>query len=166
MGVAALVSVEEYLRTTYDPDCDYVDGELVERNLGEQSHGLLQLNIGSWLKERRNKFRCRVVTEVRLQVRPDRFRVPDVMVIPIEAAGEEIVRTPALLCIEILSRGDTLSEMWEKVGEYFAMGVPVCWIIDPRTGQAFHATPGNWAEVTDGILRAEGFEMPLADVLE
>ena len=68
--------------------------------------------------------------------------------------------------IEILSRGDTLSQMWEKVGEYFAMGVPVCWIIDPRTGQAFHATPGNWTEVTDGILRAEGFEMPLADVLE
>jgi Uma2 family endonuclease len=56
--------------------------------------------------------------------------------------------------------------MWEKVGEYFAMGVPVCWIIDPRTGQAFHATPGNWTEVTDGMLRAEGFEMPLADVLE
>ena len=28
------VSLEEYLRTDYEPDCDYVDGELEERNAG------------------------------------------------------------------------------------------------------------------------------------
>ena len=35
-----LVSVEEYLRTSYpDGDCEYVDGEIVERNVGEIDHG-------------------------------------------------------------------------------------------------------------------------------
>ena len=34
-----LISVEEYLSTSYHPDCDYVDGELEERNVGEYSHG-------------------------------------------------------------------------------------------------------------------------------
>jgi hypothetical protein len=31
---ATLVPVEEYLSTNYDPDCEYVDGQIVERNLG------------------------------------------------------------------------------------------------------------------------------------
>jgi Uma2 family endonuclease len=34
-----LVSVERYLRTSYpDGDCEYVDGEIVEPNLGEIDH--------------------------------------------------------------------------------------------------------------------------------
>jgi Uma2 family endonuclease len=33
-----MVSVEEYLTTSFNPDRDYVDGELEERNFGEQPH--------------------------------------------------------------------------------------------------------------------------------
>jgi hypothetical protein len=32
--------VSEYLRFIYEPDCDYVDGELQERNLSEQDIGV------------------------------------------------------------------------------------------------------------------------------
>ena len=38
----ALIPVEEYLRTVYRPDCDYIDGEVLERNLGEKPHARLQ----------------------------------------------------------------------------------------------------------------------------
>ena len=34
-AVKALVSVEEYPDTVYEPDCDYFDGELVDRNVGD-----------------------------------------------------------------------------------------------------------------------------------
>ena len=166
MAVGTAVSVEEYLSTTYHPDCDYVDGLVLERNVGEQSHGRLQLSIGRWLWDRQQRLRFRALSEVRLQVRRDRFRIPDLMLIPIEAADEEIVTTPPLLCIEILSRGDTINQMRERIGEYLVMGVPVCWIIDPRKGRAVCATPGTWAEVTDGVLRGGEIEMPLAEVLE
>ena len=44
MGVATLVPVEEYLSTSYDPDCDYVDGELEDRNVGEKGHSKVQGN--------------------------------------------------------------------------------------------------------------------------
>jgi hypothetical protein len=30
-----VVALEEYLRTSYDPDVEFVDGVLVERNVGE-----------------------------------------------------------------------------------------------------------------------------------
>ena len=34
MSSATLVSVQEYLTASFDPDRDYVDGELQERNSG------------------------------------------------------------------------------------------------------------------------------------
>jgi len=41
-----LVSVDEYSRTSYpDGDCEYVDGEIVERNVGEIDHANLQSRI-------------------------------------------------------------------------------------------------------------------------
>jgi hypothetical protein len=45
MPSRTLVSVEEYLHTSYDPDCDYVDGEIVERNVGELDHSDSQRRI-------------------------------------------------------------------------------------------------------------------------
>ena len=45
MSVETLVPIEEYLRTSYDPDVEYVDGILVERNVGDLPHGLVQSNV-------------------------------------------------------------------------------------------------------------------------
>ena len=59
-----------------------------------------------------------------------------------------------------------MSEIMERVDEYFEMGVPVSWVIDPRRRRAWVATPGNLAEATDGILRAGDLEMPLGAVLK
>ncbi len=42
-----LISVEEYLKTSYSPDCDYVDGVVEERNLGERDHSWIQAQIAS-----------------------------------------------------------------------------------------------------------------------
>jgi hypothetical protein len=37
MSTGTLISVEEYLRTSYSPDMEYVDGELVEINVANGS---------------------------------------------------------------------------------------------------------------------------------
>jgi hypothetical protein len=52
MASRTLISVEEYLRTSYRPDCDYVDGEVVERNVGEKDHSSLQKRIILYLGAR------------------------------------------------------------------------------------------------------------------
>ena len=51
MAAATLISLEEYLRTTYEPDCDFVDGVVEERNLGEWSHSTLQTVLIGYLCE-------------------------------------------------------------------------------------------------------------------
>jgi hypothetical protein len=62
---------------------------------------------------------------VRLQISPSRIRIPDLMLIAADAPREEIVRTAPLVCVELLSRGDTMRDMMQRLEDYFATGVPV-----------------------------------------
>jgi hypothetical protein len=36
----AQISIEEYLHIVYKPDCDFVEGELEEREVGEFDHAI------------------------------------------------------------------------------------------------------------------------------
>ncbi len=77
MATGSLVSVHEYLSTSYRPDCDYVDGVVLERNLGEYDHARLQMAVSAFYYLRRKEWGIRVVPEQRVQVSATRFRVPE-----------------------------------------------------------------------------------------
>jgi hypothetical protein len=38
MATATRIPIEQYLRTSYEPDADFIAGEIEERNLGEYDH--------------------------------------------------------------------------------------------------------------------------------
>jgi hypothetical protein len=38
-----LISVREYLRTSFSPDCEYVDGRIEERQWGDKSHSVKEV---------------------------------------------------------------------------------------------------------------------------
>ncbi len=145
------LSIAEYLHTTYRPDVDYVDGHLEERNLGEYDHGTLILRIARLLDDGCDAWNIRVGVDVRLQVAPNRFRVPDISVTSRATPKEQILRHPPLLCIEVLSPEDTLREMAERCGDYLAMGVPTVWIFDPATRQV------HVLGLPHGEIRTTGF---------
>jgi Uma2 family endonuclease len=166
MAAGTQISVEEYLRTSYRPDCDYVDGEVLKRNLGERKHSRAQREILFFLRDRYSHLRERIFPEQRVQVHPARFRVPDLCVTAAAAPIEEILTVPPDLCIEILSPEDSLTRMVERINDYFHLGVRICWIVDPIGRTGWEATPGMLKESTDGILRAAAIEMPLSEVLE
>jgi Uma2 family endonuclease len=65
------VSIEEYVRTSYRPDCDYVDGEVLERNWGEHDHSDLQTELVYYFRARRKQWRLHAVVEQRVQVSPN-----------------------------------------------------------------------------------------------
>jgi Uma2 family endonuclease len=166
MAAGTLVSVAEYLNTRYRPDCDYVDGEVRERNFGEFDHSSMQGEIIYWLRSHYSHLVRRVLPEQRVQVKATRFRIPDVCVLAEGAPREAVTRTPPLLCIEILSKEDRMNEVVDRLDDYFQMGVPVCWIIDPVKCRAWTATTGQLLEPEDGTLRAGEIEMPLSEVIE
>jgi hypothetical protein len=48
MASTTLISVSEYLKSSYRPDCDYVDGRVEQRNVGEHDHAALQAALILW----------------------------------------------------------------------------------------------------------------------
>jgi Uma2 family endonuclease len=160
---AELVSVREYLTTSYRPDCEYIDGRIEERNLGEYDHGLLQIILGQLFRNQREAWKIQVVTDVRTQVTSSRFRVPDLSVLRANAPRERIITHPALIAIEILSPEDRLSRFQDRIDDYLAFGVENIWIIDPERKAAYTATASGLHPVRSNELTVP--ETPIRVVL-
>jgi Uma2 family endonuclease len=168
MGAATLVSIEEYLSTSYSPDREYLDGRIVERNLGELTHGRIQRRLIVYFDLRVKELGIEVVPEQRVQVSRTRFRVPDVTVVKTSQIQGEIFTAPPHLCIEILSKDDTMLYMQEKIDDYLRFGVPYIWIINPRLRRGYIATKAGMIEAESGVLATAAPEIraPVAELLD
>jgi len=165
MASRTLISVEEYLRTSYRPDCDYVDGEVVERNMGETDHSWLQTMLSAYMVARRAQWGITVLVEQRVQVTETRFRVPDICVIRGPKPAEQILAKPPFICIEILSPEDRWPGVQQRIDDYLAMGVPNVWVLDPATKTAYAVTAQGTHQVAD-TLKTENpsVEVPLSEI--
>jgi Uma2 family endonuclease len=161
-NLSNLISIEEYLSTTYRPDVDYVDDEIEERNLGEFDHADLQFAIATLLRNKQQDRSIRVVGENRVRVSPTRVRIPDVCVLAANLPRERIISHPPLLCVEVLSPRDTLKAMRKRVQDFFDMGVKDIWIFDPGTRTAHACTASGTTEHKSGTLRVEGTKINLS----
>ena len=161
-----LVTVREYRATSYRPDCDYVDGVVVERNLGERDHARLQMAVSAYFYNRRKEWGIHVFPEQRVQVSRTRFRIPDVCVVLGDEPEEQIFTHPPFICVEILSPEDRLSAMQKRVGEFLEMGVPYVWILDPRKRTGWRVTGEGLLEIAE--MRTENPEIvvPLEALFE
>jgi Uma2 family endonuclease len=168
MPSRTLVSVDEYLRTSYDPDCDYVDGAIVERNVGELDHSELQGEIYAYFRSLGRKRNIRPYIEQHVQVGSSRFRIPDICVIHGGRPTEQIFTKPPFIAIEILSKDDRMSDMQERIDDYLKFGVSYVWVIDPRAHRAWVYTKDGSHEAKDGMLRTEDpeIELPLPEIFQ
>jgi Uma2 family endonuclease len=168
MGAATLVSVEAYLSTGYSPDREYLDGRIVERNLGERTHARIQRRLIVYFDLRSKELGIEVVPEQRVGVSPTRFRIPDVTVVKSSQVQGEIFTAPPHLCIEILSKDDTMEYMQEKIDDYLHFGVPYIWIINPRLRKGYIATKTGLVEAESGVLATSDpeIQVPVAELLD
>ena len=135
MTSTGLISVEEYLRLTTKPNCEYRDGVLYPKAMATTLHGLLQFMLMTMLY----RLGLKTASEVTVRLSPTKYLVPDVVAAPV--LQSPYPTEPVLLCCEILSPEDRLGTMLAKCEEYHAWGVPYCWVIDPvkRTAWEYHA---------------------------
>jgi Uma2 family endonuclease len=164
MSIATGVSLEEYLRTEYEPDCDYVDGVLEDRNVGKQTHGETQLAVGAFFHLQRKRLGIRVVTELRMRVSATRVRIPDVAIVAAEDT-DEVKQKPPLLVIEILSPDDRWSRLVKVLADYLAFGVPMIWIIDPYDKAAWVVTQDERTPQQVEELRWNDVVIQLSEIL-
>jgi Uma2 family endonuclease len=151
-----LISVEEYLSTGYEPDCEYDDGVIVERNLGEFEHSFLQTFLGTIFTNNMNQWGVFGLTEQRVQIKPRRFLVPDLCVLRLGTPREKILTRPPLVAIEIMSPEDTIRRASAKAVEYQEFGVEHVWVIDPSARVAYRGTPSGLELSPSGELTVPG----------
>lgn len=168
MSTAVLVSEEEYLSTEYEPDCEYEDGVLIERNVGKKPHSRLQLVLGAYFYQREELWDIESFSEQRHRIRKGKYMIPDICVVRRPSPDEEIFSSPPLIWIEILSPADRPSRVRQKVQQLLEFGVPNIWVIDPKTLEAEIHTPQGSRTIKDGIMRVEGtpIEVPLHGLRE
>jgi Uma2 family endonuclease len=168
MATTHLISIDEYLSSDYEPDVDYVDGRIEERNLGETDHSKLQGQLYFLLRLHQEDWQLLALPEQRVQVSPTRFRVPDVCVVREEDADKPIITQAPLLCLEVLSPGQSLTAIRKRAQDFFNMGVPEVWVFDPPTQTAHVCLPDSMTAQKDGVLRLEGtpVELALAEVFK
>ncbi|MBI3679432.1 MAG: Uma2 family endonuclease [Acidobacteria bacterium] len=166
MKATTLISRHEYLATAYRPDCDYLEGVVVERNVGEIPHSDLQAELTAYVRNRRKQWKVDAYPELRVQVRPDRFRVPDICIFGGPWPLEGYLTAPPLACIEILSKDDRMADIEERVEDYLAFGVPHVWILNPYNRKAYVYTSEGRKEIKDGVLRTENprIEISIAEL--
>jgi Uma2 family endonuclease len=168
MATAAVhVSLDEYLNSEYEPDCEYIDGVLEDRNVGKKKHSKTQGLLFAWLLSRAAEHGYDALVEQRVRISQSRFRIPDICLVPKDDSDEVIQRPPALW-IEILSPEDRWSRIQTKIGDVLRFGVKTIWIIDPYSREAWIATQDKpAAEALDGKLRCDNpsLELELSEIL-
>jgi Uma2 family endonuclease len=162
------MTLEKYLNTSYHPDREFVDGQVIERNLGLKTHSAMQGELLVYIHKLSPKLAIEVFLSVRVQVSPTRIRVPDLTVIKKSQPQGEIFTAPPHLCIEVLSDEDTMDYMQEKIDDYLSFGVPYIWIVNPRLSKGYVVTKAGMVEAKSGVLETNDPEIrvPLAELLK
>jgi len=160
MSATATVSVEDYLRRTEKPYCEYVDGVLYPKPMATLLHGLIQFMLQVLLR----KQGVQAVAEVHVRLSPTKYLIPDVIAAPTLEGPYPTV--PVLLCVEILSPEDRVGAMLAKCEQYHAWGVPFCWVIDPEKQTAWQYPAGGEPTHMErgGTLAAGQLSVPLAEL--
>jgi Uma2 family endonuclease len=152
MATSIGIPIEQYLKTVYEPDAEYIDGEIEERNVGEYDHNVVQMAILLWFHRNARQWKIRVVQEQRTRLTPTRVRIPDVSVFSRDLPVEQVFTRPQLIAVEVLSPEDRHARVQEKIDDYRTFGVPHIWVVDPKTRAGWDCSTGNW-------LRQESFEV-------
>lgn len=154
----------EYLRTSYHPDRDYVDGEVQERNWGEFDHALSQAFVSNWFFHQRKEWQLYTLLESRIRVSGTRVRIADVCLMARAQPIEQVPTKPPLAVIEILSPEDRISRYNERLADYRQMGIQHVWVIDPANRVAYDCSTPAWLPVEEFRVAGSPIFLQLTDL--
>ena len=157
MATAAHISLEEYLRTPFEPDAEYVRGKVQERNMGEYEHNTVQRAILLWFHAHDKTWQTRTIQEQKTRLNSGNVRIPDVSVWKRNAPVKPVFDQPQLIVVEVLSSEDRQSRTQEKIEDYRSFQVPNIWIVDPIKRIGWNCSDGNWT-------RKDRFEVASAEI--
>jgi len=146
---------------------EFVDGHYVERFLGTGTHSDCQFNVTRLLKTL-GKQKGFIARQEYTIAHGKEWLIPDVAVVTEDFQEDNrgyLTSTP-FLCVEILSPGQSESDLFRKCRRYHSWGVPHCWIVDPQTTTCFEHHGGDSFKMveSDGTLTAGDLQLAVAAV--
>ena len=159
-----LISAEEYLRSTYKPTCEYIDGVLRPKPMPTYKHSKMEFRVCSLISQLDRGFEA--LPELTVQVREGKYLVPDVAVQQIDKLQQPYPKEPVHLCIEVLSPDDRFSDAMAKCEDYHVWGVKFCWMIDPEKKRCWEYEAGDRPQQvpTPGRINAREIVLSLEDL--
>ena len=109
MATTTSVSIDDYLRASFQPDVEYIDGEWKERAMVASTHGLIRSLLSAWFFSHEDEWKVRAGVEIRTQVSPTRVRLPE-GVVDRAYKWPQVLTEPPLIVIEVLSPDDSYTE--------------------------------------------------------
>ena len=151
MASTVAMPVEEYLRSSWRPDREYIDGATVERTGGDLIHATLIIQVGELLKKRG----LVAGGNPRIRVRSDRIRIPDVIAVR-ELREHWLVTEPPYSVVEIISRDDRALDIMERVKDFLDFGVPNIWFVDMWHRAVIVYTREGSRTLLDSVTTSDG----------
>jgi len=157
--------------------CELIDERIVPLSPTGGEQGTIEGNIAYLLNAyvRSRSLGWVLTGEVGIYTRrnPDRVRAADVVFVSrnqTSAIPSGFLDLPPELVVEIVSPTDRWQELREKIDEYFSIGVPTLWIVEPKTGTIMvysSATTASKYKETQNIPAPEalsGLEIAVSEV--
>jgi Uma2 family endonuclease len=156
---------EEYLRTSFEHDAEFVHGELMERAMPDEIHSAIQflilLRFGSLIQT----YPLFPRPEIRMKVAANAYRIADVAVFA-GAHPQPVPEQPPLVVVEILSKDDRHFDLMQKLEDYRVWGVPHIWVVDPSTKRFSLYSELGLQHVSSLSLPGYPFELTPAELFE
>ncbi len=176
-----LYTAEEYARLPDYPDArdELVRGQRVREPLPRPIHAQVQARLCELLGAHVRAHRLGFVggeTGFKLERDPDTVRGPDVAFLSRARVGDTIPEHwpehGPDLAVEIRSPSDRRRGLAEKIGQYFAAGTRLVWVVDPkrRTAVVYHSPDDarvlRVCDALDGEEVVPGFRCEVRDLFE
>ena len=179
----SLVTAEEFKQIAAERGglVELVRGEVVEMSRTGKIHGIVCGHVAfaliGWSKPGRLGWVMTNDVGILTEQNPDSVRGPDVLFInakrlPTPLDDENWLKIPPDLCVEVLSPNDRWQDVVEKIDEYFHLGVPEVWVLDPAKHEihVHRSTNGSPDVLREGeTLTSEGlpgFECAVSELFE
>lgn len=168
-----LLTGEDLLRLGDIGRCELVKGELIALSPTGDAHGRKTSRVAHVLWEFVEKYDAGTVhgaeTGFYIARDPDTVRAADAMFYSKERLDpdEEIegyLPIPPDLAVEVVSPGDTWTEVEDKVEEFLTAGVKVVWVLDPKRKTVKVYPDGKTLrehDTLDGGTVLPGFAVPV-----
>ena len=187
--LSELPAAQQSMMTAEDlwkrPDDGYryelVKGELRKMPPAGFEHGIrtekLASRLSLYVEKNKLGYVCTAETGFRIAKDPDSVRAPDAAFVRQASIDQHGIlkgywQGAPDLVVEVISPGDTYTEVAEKVDEWLTAGCLMVWVLNPRRHTVeVHRSPYDFTvlqtgDILDGGNVVEGFQCPIAELFE